>query len=176
MCYLIVLIVVSLVRTSSQKNSIHGSIIRLSNMFFSKNNIRVQHRSAKNWNIWSLELSSEAACFISGATQIRAGVVHPEVIIQKKKRLNDSILIDLSKLKVGGMARIICKPYFGKNCIPSSFYARGDFFYIFWESKFRKRRSSNLRRSVNLFSDQPNSLARFFSVDGLKVSISCSLW
>lgn len=51
---------------------------------------------------------------ISGATQVRAGVVRPEVLIPQKERLHDSFSFNISELKVGGMVRIVCEPYFGK--------------------------------------------------------------
>jgi hypothetical protein len=56
---------------------------------------------------------------ISGATQIRAGVLRPEIIIPLEDKTESEIMMPLSKevaqrgLEVGDMIRIIREPYFG---------------------------------------------------------------
>lgn len=53
---------------------------------------------------------------INGATQIRAGVIRPEVIIPEEKSLDSEVNISdsLSQLVAGADVRIIREPYFGE--------------------------------------------------------------
>jgi hypothetical protein len=56
------------------------------------------------------------AC-LNGATQIRAGVIRPEVVIPIERPVNDTVSEEpgaLSGLAVGSTVRVIRQPYFGK--------------------------------------------------------------
>ncbi len=60
------------------------------------------------------KLDGELASF-SGATQIRAGVIRPEIIVSREKPTKVSTKMSLEEgLKIGMMVRIIREPYFGK--------------------------------------------------------------
>ena len=50
---------------------------------------------------------------INGATQIRAGVIRPEIIVPSEKGLEDSPADDEQSLDVGTRIRVIREPYFG---------------------------------------------------------------
>ena len=52
---------------------------------------------------------------INGATQIRAGVVRPEIIVpvEAHERVSEDVLEDGS-LEIGTQVRVIREPYFGK--------------------------------------------------------------
>ena len=50
---------------------------------------------------------------INGATQIRAGVIRPEIIVPSEKGLDESIPDDEQSLNIGTRIRIIREPYFG---------------------------------------------------------------
>ncbi len=53
---------------------------------------------------------------MSGVTQVRAGVVRPEVILPQKEKLAHlySFSFDRLELQQGRIVRIVCEPYFGK--------------------------------------------------------------
>ena len=55
-------------------------------------------------------------CSINGATQIRAGVLRPEIIISSDKNIdiNDSFNEDDLIISIGSQVRVIRDPYFGK--------------------------------------------------------------
>jgi hypothetical protein len=56
----------------------------------------------------------ELAC-INGATQIRAGVIRPEVVIPKKtSEVRDDVESEVLGLQVGSPVRVIRHPYFGR--------------------------------------------------------------
>ena len=50
---------------------------------------------------------------INGATQIRAGVIRPEIIVPSEKGLEDAPSSDEQSLNVGTRIRVIREPYFG---------------------------------------------------------------
>ena len=50
---------------------------------------------------------------INGATQIRAGVIRPEIIVPSEKGLDDAPSTDEQSLNVGTHIRVIREPYFG---------------------------------------------------------------
>ncbi len=52
---------------------------------------------------------------MNGATQIRAGVIRPEVVIPHEKKISESELLELDKgIKPGTIVRIIREPFFGE--------------------------------------------------------------
>ena len=56
----------------------------------------------------------ERAC-VNGATQIRAGVIRPEVVIpMAESKLEDSLSVEAGSLKIGTPIRVIREPYFGQ--------------------------------------------------------------
>ncbi len=60
------------------------------------------------------KLDGQLASF-SGATQIRAGVIRPEIIVTREKPIKTITKMSLEEgLKIGMMVRIIREPYFGK--------------------------------------------------------------
>ena len=50
---------------------------------------------------------------INGATQIRAGVIRPEIVVPSEKGLDEIIPDDEQSLNVGTKIRVIREPYFG---------------------------------------------------------------
>jgi len=63
-----------------------------------------------------LKKYSDNFCSINGATQIRAGVLRPEIIISSNKdiNVNDSFNEDDLVISVGSQVRVIRNPHFGK--------------------------------------------------------------
>ena len=52
---------------------------------------------------------------MSGATQIRAGVMRPEIIIPREQPAGANAEIDVSTgLEIGSLLRVIREPYFGR--------------------------------------------------------------
>lgn len=51
---------------------------------------------------------------INGATQIRAGVIRPEVIVPLKVETKEKDVLEEQQLNIGTQIRVIREPYFGK--------------------------------------------------------------
>lgn len=69
--------------------------------------------SRKAFNIFKEFEGYKAA--MNGATQIRAGVIRPEVVIPHTKEIAESELVELEEgIRPGTLVRIIREPYFGK--------------------------------------------------------------
>jgi hypothetical protein len=67
----------------------------------------------RTFDLLASMLGRKASC--SGATQIRAGVIRPEVIIPLEKGQGDDEALKVSEggLQIGDTIRIIREPYFG---------------------------------------------------------------
>jgi hypothetical protein len=71
--------------------------------------------AAKTFELLKVHEGQEAS--LNGATQIRAGVIRPEVVIPKMEDLSERDIEDEMEnigLTVGSPVRVIRQPYFGK--------------------------------------------------------------
>ncbi len=61
-----------------------------------------------------LKKYNDCEASINGATQIRAGVIRPEVIIQQNIEAENVTKSELKGIEIGSLVRVIRVPYFGK--------------------------------------------------------------
>ena len=69
--------------------------------------------AGRTWRLLEAHRGERAS--VSGATQIRAGVMRPEIIIPREGALNSGSETDLSTgLEIGSLLRVIREPHFGR--------------------------------------------------------------
>jgi len=69
--------------------------------------------AGRTWRLLEAHRGERAS--VSGATQIRAGVMRPEIIIPREQAANSGVETDLSAgLEIGSLLRVIREPYFGR--------------------------------------------------------------
>jgi hypothetical protein len=69
--------------------------------------------AARTWRLLDAHRGQQAS--VSGATQIRAGVMRPEIIIPREQASRAGAEADLSTgLEIGSLLRVIREPYFGR--------------------------------------------------------------